>query len=137
MCKSEKHKNIIERVRDRYVDYQFTVEHLANEVGLSLSQLRERIHFEYGMSPQELIETVRLEEAIKSLCKNKRQNLYELCATVGYMSLRTFLDAFKRRVGVTPTHWRAAVEELHDTSEEMDRCIGLLWSNKGPDEKFR
>lgn len=128
---------IIEMVRRRYSDYQFTVERLANEVGSSLSQLRETVHFDYGMSPQELIETVRLEEAMKLLYGGPHKNLYEICASVGYVSLKTFLDAFKRRIGVTPTHWRTTVDASHDDSEEFGRCIEMLWGKKRLDENTR
>ncbi len=135
--REQQKQNIMERIRRRYSDYQFTVEVLAYEVGMSLSQLRERIHFDYGMSPQELIETVRLEEAVRLLFNNVHENLYELCANVGYMNLRTFLDAFKRRTGVTPTRWRSTMDASHDSSGELDRYIELLWTRKRPGENIR
>ena len=125
--RNEKVGEIMDVVRARFTDYQFTVEVLAQEVGSGVSYLREIVHAHYRMSPHELIEVVRLEEAMILLCENHANNLYQLCSNVGYLSLRTFLDAFKRRTGMTPTEWKASLHGNGKTEMEIEKAVKLLW----------
>lgn len=117
---------IIDIVRNRFAGYQFTVEELARETGIGVSHLREKVHLQYHMCPQELIETVRLEESLIRISANHTQNLYEVYSNVGYLSLRTFLDAFKRRLGVTPTECRNA---LCTNGTELKKWVAILWTD--------
>lgn len=130
-------EKILEKVQNGFTDYQFTVEVLAREVGLSVSALRERSHFHYKMSPRKLIETVRLEEALKLISKNHTQCLYEVCCNVGYLSLRTFLDAFKKRLNITPTEWKDTMGDWKNDCKELEKWIKLLWSDGTVSENFR
>lgn len=97
---------IADLVHTRFSDYQFTVSAFARDVGISESFLRELIHDLYMMSPRDFIESVRVEEALKIMSKNPDTDLYRLPLEVGYMSYRTFLEAFKRWTHKTPSGYR-------------------------------
>ncbi len=119
-------EKIIAIVRNRFADYQFTVEKLAEEAGIGVSHLREKVHLYYKMCPQELIETVRLENALRLLCKNHAQSLYDVIPQCGYRYERTFLDAFEKRLGATPTVCRNA---LCANEARLKNWIEKLWMN--------
>ncbi len=120
-------EKIMDTTRNRFADYQFTVDELAREVGMSVSYLREIVHIHYGMCPHELIETVRLEEALRAICRNHMDNPYIICSSVGYISLRTFLDAFKKRVGVTPTDWKRSISGNGKAETGLEKAVKFLW----------
>lgn len=67
----------------------------------------------FEKSPQWLIETVRIGEALKELSKQDGR-LYEVCKRVGYMNHKTFRRAFKKRLGITPSEFREMVSKDKD-----------------------
>lgn len=98
-----KAEEIMEIIQSRCAEYQFTVEVLAAEAGISPTYLRELVQISYQMSPHELIETVRLREAIKLMSENNCTNLFKILRKVGYLHVKTFREAFEKRIGMTPS----------------------------------
>lgn len=96
-------KRIIE---ERYAD-PLTLEHLAFAVGRSKRQLASAFQDELAMTAHEYLTRVRIRRALDLIRKD--QKIEAVSLLVGYRSKKNLYRHFKRRVGVTPIAYRAAL----------------------------
>jgi AraC-like DNA-binding protein len=105
-------------LRDRFVGralslmhskpaHAWTVDELANHVGLSRSALGERFAAVIGLPPMQYLTRWRLQLAA-DLLHNSRRAIASIAADVGYDSEAAFSRAFKRELGAAPGTWRRA-----------------------------
>jgi len=127
-------ERIMEIIRTRFSDYRLTVDELATEAKISVSHLRELTCDALGRPPQWLIETVRLEEALKMIAETNG-NLYAICKNVGYASQKAFRKAFRKRIGITPSIYREQVACAKLREIVIDKYMEVLHAKTG--EKFR
>jgi AraC-like DNA-binding protein len=103
-------------LRDRFVGktlalihskpaHPWTVEELANTVGLSRSALADRFTGLVGQPPMQYLTRWRLQLAA-NLLRSGNRNVASVAADVGYDSEAAFNRAFKRELGTTPAAWR-------------------------------
>jgi AraC-like DNA-binding protein len=98
-------KSLIENeIRKHYKNKKLTVQHLAENLNISQSYLREIVNANFMMSPQKLIETIRMEESVKLLLTDIE--VYKISICVGYCSIRTFRKAFMNRFDISPGRFR-------------------------------
>jgi AraC-like DNA-binding protein len=110
-----------------YANPQFNVNHLAEMLGKSTSFLREVVYTAYGMGVHELIETVRLEQAIKLLSANG--DIIDLIRVkTGYAYAKTFRTAFKRRLNLTPRECKDMLARA-ENNLQTERLLEALWEN--------
>lgn len=95
---------------------EFTVEQLAEEVGLSRVHLHRRLKALTNQSPRDFIRNTRLREAAR-LLREKRLNVSEVADLTGFSNASIFAIAFKRLYGVTPTSY---VDERSNTPGSSD-----------------
>ncbi len=118
--------SLVNIIKKRYCDYQFTVKVLAEAAGICVSYLEEKLHAKYGTFPQELIETVRISEALKIIAANNEKNFYEISKAVGYKNPKAMRLAFKRRLGVTPDFCRSLINSEQGLQKNNRRSVGWL-----------
>jgi AraC family transcriptional regulator, alkane utilization regulator len=105
-------------VRDRFVGralslihaqpaYAWTVEELANRVGLSRSAFSQRFTDLVGQPPMQYLTRWRLQLAAKELT-GQAKPLIAIATQVGYESEAAFNRAFKREFGMPPSSWKKA-----------------------------
>jgi AraC-like DNA-binding protein len=108
-------------LRDRYVGRAmlrlhadparaWTVDELAQDVGLSRSALAQRFTEVLGQPPMQYLTHWRLQMAAREL-RNGSKSLAEVAITVGYESEPAFSRAFKREFGLPPASWRNSQRE--------------------------
>lgn len=83
----------------------FTVEVLAEEVGMSKSQLTRKLRALTGMAPAAFIRAFRLQRAAQLL--EKRNPVAQVAYAVGFTDKDHFSKLFKQEFGVSPSHYRA------------------------------
>jgi len=109
-------------LRDRYVGrtlslmhskpaHAWTVDELADHVGLSRSALGERFVAVIGQPPMQYLTRWRLQLAA-DLLQGSRRTVAAIAADVGYESEAAFSRAFKRELGAAPATWRRASSAL-------------------------
>jgi YesN/AraC family two-component response regulator len=98
-----------EAILARMGDEQLSVESLADEIGLSRSQLFRKISALTGVSVNELIRTFRLQRAAQ-LLEQKWAPVTQVAYEVGYSNLSYFSKAFKEKYGVSPSEYLAKVQ---------------------------
>lgn len=104
-----------EQVDVNLTDPQYTVEALAEGVGVSISQLQRRLRVLLDETPNQLIRRMRLEHAA-SLIEQEAGTMSEIAYACGFNSQAYFTRAFKEQFGRTPTSFRRASTTQEATS---------------------
>jgi AraC-like DNA-binding protein len=78
-----------------------SVEKMANELGMSRSQLFRKFGILFDRSPNELIRRERLKYARNLLLKGEH-NVNEVADMSGFSSTSYFITSFKKQYGKTP-----------------------------------
>lgn len=92
-----------------YYMYNFSLEKVAECIGLSTRQLNRVIRQEYGCTYHERLSYMRICSA-KQLLAKTNFTVGEIAQWVGYSSLCGFYTAFKAQCGCLPTEYRKSVE---------------------------
>ena len=85
--------------------YDWSLEELAAEAGVSRSVLAERFAHLVGVPPMQYLAKWRIQLAA-SLLRGSKASLAEVAERIGYGSEAALSRAFKREVGVSPAHYR-------------------------------
>jgi AraC-like DNA-binding protein len=94
-------------IYSNYTDANISLEQVAETLGYSSSYLSRFIKQEFGIGFGELLNKIRLDHAKKLLTSGIRP-IGEISETVGYTSINSFVRAFKREEGITPSQYRNA-----------------------------
>ena len=109
-------KSVLEAFRDRQIGRAlelihaepgnaWTVESLANEVGMSRSRFAERFSDLMGQGPMAYLSDWRLQKAL-ALLDRSRQSVQKIAVQTGYRSPAAFTRAFAGKFGLPPTEYR-------------------------------
>ena len=105
---SRDHTNVVEETIS-YINKHFTenvtIEDLAKQAGFSQYHFIRIFKNETGMTPYEYIINIRLNTA-KYLLRNSQLSIKDICFNTGFSSESVFCNAFKKRLGITPTEYR-------------------------------
>lgn len=85
----------------------FSVEELSEEMCLSRTQLFRKVKALLEMSPNELINDIRLQRAAE-LIKAKSDTLTQISYSVGFNEQSYFAKRFKKKFGVTPSEYQSS-----------------------------
>jgi AraC-like DNA-binding protein len=96
-----------------YLESHITVERLANKLNVSPKLLSSTINNQLHVNFFELIGNYRVAEAKKRLADSElsQKPISEIMKSCGFNSKSVFNQAFKKSVGVTPSHYRQ--QHLH------------------------
>lgn len=108
------HLYLVEKLHDLmvtqrpYLEPHITVERLAHKLDVSPKTLSSAINGQLHVNFFELIGNYRLEEAKRRLTDpaNRELPINDVMKTCGFSSKSVFNQAFKKTVGVTPSHYR-------------------------------
>ena len=103
----EKIKNAKQIIIDNMAEPP-SMQELADEIGLSLSKLKEGFKHIYGESVFNFLLDYKLEFARKQLL-SKKFNVSEISMQVGYSTASHFISAFKKKYGTTPKQYIMSV----------------------------
>lgn len=95
---------VMKSINEHISDPDYSVDNLANDVGMSRVQLHRKIKEVTGMSTGKLIRNIRMEEAGR-LIKDGRINVAHVAYEVGFNDPTYFSTVFKKYYGVTPTEY--------------------------------
>lgn len=98
-------KKFREYVSNHLGDSGLSIESISSELGLSRAQLFRKIKEETGSTPNELIQTMRLERA-NEILKSSDKTVSEVAYEVGFTSPSYFSKCYKDRFGLTPNALR-------------------------------
>ncbi|MEO8414265.1 MAG: response regulator [Ginsengibacter sp.] len=97
-----------ETIADRIEDTEMDVEKLAGMMNVSRVTLYRKIKAISNLSPQELINIIRLKKAAALLAEGDHK-IYEISAIVGYSSQSNFARNFLKQFNMTPTEYMQSI----------------------------
>jgi len=95
---------VLEVAESRLSDWSFSVEYLGREVGLSQRQFNHQILSLTSVSPNDLIQELRLKKA-ETLMRKKKRNISEIALEVGFTNPSHFSKCFYHRFGALPSQY--------------------------------
>lgn len=100
------------RFMEHYYSEKITIKELASSAYMSEFHYIRMFRQVYGLSPRKFLRDIRINKARELL--KRGMNTTHVCTIVGYDSLPTFSNAFKRGTGYSPT----AYLQLHNSNPE-------------------
>jgi len=98
---------------DAKLGRRWTLKSLAKEACLSPEQLRAVSVRHYGRSPMEQLRFLRMRRAASLLEMNPDLKLAALSSSLGYKNCFAFSVAFKRQLGMAPSHYAECRRSRH------------------------
>lgn len=92
---------INEIIEQNFSEPELTVDFLAEQLGISRSSLFTKIKTLANVTPNELIQIVRLKKAATLLAENKYR-INEICYMVGFNNPSYFAKCFQKQFGIKP-----------------------------------
>lgn len=89
---------------DRNYDQDIDLNYLSQKTYLSKYHFIRLFKEAYGVSPKKYLSRKRIEMAKKMLSSDK--SIGEICHAVGFKSIQSFSNLFKRETGLSPTGFR-------------------------------
>jgi ligand-binding sensor domain-containing protein/DNA-binding response OmpR family regulator/signal transduction histidine kinase len=107
----KKFQNIVE---ENILNPNFSVDEFAKEMGLSRTLFYHKVKSITGQTPNNFIQTIRLNKAADMLLNDPTQNISDVAYQSGFNSPRYFSLCFKNHYGVKPSKY---IQENHVTKE--------------------
>lgn len=92
-------------IEAHFENEKFSVDMLAEELNMSLSQLNRKLNALINQPPGQLIRSLRLQRAADLLMK-KAGTVAEICYKVGFNDQSYFSRSFKKQFGVSPSEYK-------------------------------
>lgn len=117
----EADREFMEKVRilieEHIADENFNVDSMCDELNMSRSALLRRIKSLFGLSPIEVIRTIKLKKAAE-LIQDGRYRIGEICYMVGIATPSYFSKLFFKQYGMTPKDFE---KQCRSKSKENDK----------------
>lgn len=110
-------EKIIKTIEDNIENAQFSVEELSNSIGISRSNLYNKIMAITQRTPSEFIRLIRLKKSLVIL-GNAQMTVSEVAYKVGFNSPKIFTHYFKEAYKMTPTEYRKQQESKKDNQTQ-------------------
>lgn len=104
-------QKVTEAIEKKIYDFNFDSEKLAQEVGVSRSQLNRKIKALTGQGPGEYIRSIKLKKAAQMILENKF-GITQIALEIGFASPAHFTKAFKKHFGCLPSEFRDKCKNL-------------------------
>lgn len=101
---------VMQSINKNLDNSDYSVEQMADEVGLSRSQLHRKMKALTGITPSDFLRNLRLEQAAR-LLRERKSNVSQVAYSVGFNSLGNFSKAFKQHFGMPPTEYASSASE--------------------------
>jgi AraC-like DNA-binding protein len=98
-------ENTVNIINNLIYSGQIDANHVAEEMGLSLFQFRQRLTSLTDETPQSFIQIVRMRRARHLLDNHPELNISEIATLCAYNDTPNFTRAFKKTFGITPTQY--------------------------------
>jgi transcriptional regulator GlxA family with amidase domain len=100
----------------QHYDVENPVSAMADRSGLTLRTFKRRFKLATGYAPLEYVQSLRIEEA-KQMLETGDEQIDAIAAEVGYADPAFFRQLFRRRVGISPAHYRRKVRSFASVTD--------------------
>lgn len=99
-------ENSIRLIRDNLTNPVFTIDFLAQQLGIGRTKYFSKIKAITGLTPNEFITNTKLKFAFEMLREHPDISMNELAFQLGFSSTSHFIKLFKEFSGMTPTQYK-------------------------------
>ena len=99
----------IKTIENHFEDEKFSIEKLAEEVNMSISQLNRKLNALVSQPAGQLMRSLRLQRAA-DLLKQNTGSVAEICYKVGFNNQGYFTRTFKKQFGFSPSEYKKDLE---------------------------
>jgi AraC-like DNA-binding protein len=97
----------VERIEKKISEPDYDIDQFALDLCVSKSTLYRKLRDDIGLSPNELIRSVRIKSSTRLFTKGV--NIQDIAFAVGFYDSKYFSRCFKKEVGITPTQYRMRI----------------------------
>lgn len=97
---------VVELVSDGLIKGEYSVEHIAEAMNMSVSTFRRRMLAATGDSPKNFILAIQMEKAAELLVQNTEMPIADIALHCGFSEAGSFTRTFRRFYGITPSQYR-------------------------------
>lgn len=97
---------ILLHINTNYMKPDFSIKALADELGVSVSNLSHFFKSRQGQNISDYISDLRITEA-KRLLRENNMRISEIVPALGYTHISSFTKTFKKATGMTPSEYKA------------------------------
>ena len=101
---------ILRYLKENYADPSLSVDSLVTQFKISKTYLYQIFRSGFSATPGDMIEQIRMDNA-QNLLLNTQMNIADIASACGYNSSNTFLKAYKKHFGCTPTATRSRTSD--------------------------
>jgi AraC-like DNA-binding protein len=117
---------------DRAFNAPLKLEHISRQTGFSRFHFIRAFRREFGITPHQYLTQRRIEKA-KELLSFSDLSITEICFAVGFQSLGSFSDLFRRHVGHSPSaHRQWALEQTQLLHRSAPACFITMFGIGSP-----
>lgn len=92
------------------LEKSLTIEEIAKEFGMSTRTLSRKFKEQMGINYVRFVRALRITRSLE-LMSEEKYNMYEIAMIVGYNSLSSFSNIFKKVTGMAPTEYSQRLKE--------------------------
>ena len=128
--RSPKDKEFLEKLTNiilaHLADDTFGVSELADEVGMSRSNLLRKVQQSTNSSASQFIRKIRLKEGMK-LIKDSSYNVSEISDRVGFSSTSYFIKCFREEYGFPPGEANKRIDQIID--KQSHKLVAIMFTD--------
>ena len=125
-------KEFLEKLRNtiqaHLADDTFGVSELADEIGMSRSNLLRKVQRSTNASASQFIRKIRLEEGMK-LIKKSSFNVSEISDKVGFSSASYFIKCFREEYGVPPGEASQRTGQIIEKDKQSHKLVAIMFTD--------
>ncbi|MBL4827327.1 MAG: AraC family transcriptional regulator N-terminal domain-containing protein [Spongiibacteraceae bacterium] len=96
-----------------HADQTISIEKLSSLACMSPASLYRHFRLEFGMTPTEFINDIKMKRACDMLKSIPTQSVTDVCYNLGYTNVSHFIRRFKSHIGLTPKKYQQDVLREH------------------------
>lgn len=112
----ERQKEILTYINENYKE-DLSLDYMAKKFYMSKEYFSRKFHQWFGVTYKVYLSNYRLNKAYENIIKTD-ENIKDISAIHGFSNVKSFINIFKEKYGMTPNKYRKTLKELKNDSKE-------------------
>lgn len=112
----ERQKEILTYINENYKE-GLSLDYMAKKFYMSKEYFSRKFHQWFGVTYKVYLSNYRLNKAYESIIKTD-ENIKDIATINGFLNVKSFINIFKEKYGMTPSKYRKYIKELKNDIKE-------------------